>query len=196
MSDGTNLWMVFLMRSPLCGLILLLLAPILFAQQKPRSHEECIKEVPGDWGPNFGDQWHGNEARYWACRLGVPIKTVREWQQAVHEEGMANEIKPVVINGQELVLFVEVNGTAHCCSLTILRQIGSNWLKAWELPAANDNKEDYYCSGPCPALRATTNGAILTVRSASSGPNDEQCKQVHWESERFRWDGETFRPVN
>jgi hypothetical protein len=44
------------------------------------------------WGPNFGDKWHDNAARYWACRNGVPVETIRAWQLVADEEDMATEI--------------------------------------------------------------------------------------------------------
>jgi hypothetical protein len=184
------------MRSLFVVLLLSALAIGALAQQKPKSHEQCIKEVPGDWGPNFGDQWHRNEARYWACRDGVSVETIQAWQKAADEEDMASEIKPAILAGQRLVLFVKDGGTANCYGLSVLRQVGSNWVNAWELPTRKGDEEGYYCAGRCPALQASTKDEILTVRSASSNdPNDESCKHVRWESERFRWDGSTFVPI-
>jgi hypothetical protein len=181
------------MRRLFLGVLLCSLASTAFAQQKPKSDEECIKEVPGDWGPNFGDQWRHNEARYWACRIAVPVETIQAWQRAADELGMAQEIKPVTVADQKLVLFVKDEGTANCYGLSVLRQVGSGWVNAWEMPTRKGDEEGYYCAGRCPALQASTNGEILTVKSASStDPNDDSCKHVSWESERFRWNGSTF----
>jgi hypothetical protein len=184
------------MRILLVGLTVLLIVPGSFAQQKTKSHEECMMEVPGDWGPNFGDKWHDNEARYWACRNGVPVETVKAWQRAADEMDMAAEIKPVIVDGQDLVLFVKDGGTANCYGLSVLRQSGNQWANAWELPTRKGDDESYYCSGPCPQLEVKTDGQTLTVRSASSSdPNDESCRHVRWESERFHWTGSTFVPL-
>jgi hypothetical protein len=185
------------MRNPLAGLVLLLvITSLAFAQHEPKTHEECIKQVPGDWGPNFGDKWHNNEARYWACRNAVSVGTIKEWQAAAQEEEMATEIKPATVAGQEVVIFVEDSGTANCYGLTVLKQTGEAWTEAWELPSRKGDQEGYYCAGNCPGLEATINGEMLTVRSAtSSDPNDNHCKHVRWESERFRWNGTTFVPL-
>ncbi len=185
------------MKNPLIRIfVFLLLTSFVSAQQKPRSHEQCIKQVPGDWGPNFGDKWHQNEAFYWACRSGVTAETIKAWQRAAEEEDMASEIRAVTVGGQKLVLFVEEGGTAHCYGLTVLRQVGASWIKAWELPRRKGNEEEYYCAGDCPGLQAATAGEILTIRSASSSdPNDNHCKQVRWERERFSWNGDTFLPL-
>ena len=185
------------MRSLLIGVALVsLISSFVFARQKPKSHEQCIKQVPGDWGPNFGDEWHKHEALYWACRTGVTVEMIRAWQKAAEEDDMVTEIKPVTVNGEELVLFVMDGGTANCYGLTVLRKAGSTWTKAWELPTRRGDEEGIYCAGSCPGLEASVSGEILTVRSASSSdPNDNRCKHFHWESERFSWNGTTFLPI-
>ncbi len=93
------------MRNALAGTMLLLLitSVALAQQQKPKSHEACIKQVPGDWGPNFGPEWHQKEALYWACRDGVSVATIELWQKAAQEEGMADNIKLLTVRGQKLV---------------------------------------------------------------------------------------------
>lgn len=175
---------------------MLTLASLVFAQQKPRPHEQCLKEVPADWGPNFGEKWHENEARYWACRDGVPVETVKVWQAAAEEHDMATEIKPVTVDGQKFVLFVEDSGTANCYGVSVLRQRGIAWQKIWDLPSKKGDQEPY-CAGQCPGLEAGMTGRILKIRSASTSDiNDEECKRVQWATERFRWDGATFLPVN
>jgi hypothetical protein len=174
---------------------LLLAASFGLAQQKPKSHEECLKLVPGDWGPKFGAQWHQKEAVYWACRNGVSISTAKAWQKAADESDMASEITPVTVKGQKLVLFVEDSGTANCYSLTVLLQVGSAWKIAWALPPSEEEGE--YCVGDCPGLEAAMNGEILTVRyGVSSDPNDDRCKHFRWVSQRFRWNRSTFIPVD
>src|ERR1051326_4322653 len=141
------------MRKPLIGMVLFLfVASFVFAQQKPKSHEQFLKQVPGDWGPNFGDKWHQNEALYWACRNGVTAETIKAWQKAAEEQDMATEIKPVTVARQKLVLFVEDSGTANCYGLTVLLQVGTTWVKAWELPSRKGEEEGYYCAGNCPGL--------------------------------------------
>jgi len=185
------------MRNALVGFILLVLTSLVFAQQKPRSHEQCLKQVPGDWGPNFGEKWHENEALYWACRSGVAVETIKAWQAAAEEQDMATEIKPVTVDGQKFVLFVEDSGTANCYGVSVLRQQGKVWQKVWDLPTRKGDQEGYYCAGKCPGLDAQMTGKILTIRSASTpDPNDEECKRVHWATESFRWNGATFLPVN
>jgi hypothetical protein len=37
----------------------------LSAQMPQKSHEDCLKLVPGDWGANFGEKWKQHEAVYW-----------------------------------------------------------------------------------------------------------------------------------
>jgi hypothetical protein len=188
---------LFTMKSLLMGTTLLsLICSFAFAQRKPQSHEQCIKQVPGDWGPNFGDEWHEHEALYWACRNGVTVETIKTWQRAAEEEDMAAEIKPVALSRENLVLFVKDGGTANCYGLSVLRKVGSAWTKAWNLPTRRGDEEGIYCAGSCPGLQTSVSGEILTVRSASSSdPNDKRCKRFHWESERFRWNGTTFIPI-
>ena len=81
---------------------------------RPKSHTDCIKRVPGDWGPNFGEQWHHNEALYWGCRLGVSSETVAAWQKAADLGGMVHHISVAVVQGQKLMVIEELSGSAHC----------------------------------------------------------------------------------
>jgi hypothetical protein len=186
---------VFAMRNALAGTMLLLFcASLAFAQQKPKSHEACIKQVPGDWGPNFGAEWHQNEALYWACRDGVSVSTVEAWQKAVGEYGMAHEFTPVTVKGQKLVLFVEDQGSANCYGLSVLRRAGGAWTLAWRLTWKTPDGEDgEYCTGNCPGIKAHMKGEILTVQSPTS--SDDRCKHVSWHNQRFRWNGSTFAPL-
>lgn len=183
-------------KSLVTTLLLLFLASFAAAQRKPKSHEECIKQVPGDWGPNFGDEWRRNEALYWACRLRRSAATVRAWQRATGETGMADDIKLVTIRGQQLVVFVEMEGTAHCFDVKILRRDKASWILAWKLPSTVAN----ICTGTCPALRADARGEILTIEvPVPSDPNEDRaysCRQYRWSRERFRWNGSTFEQLD
>jgi hypothetical protein len=179
------------MRNPLAGIVLLLLtASFAFAQQGPRTHAECIKQVPGDWGPNFGDEWHQNEALYWACRDGVAVSTVEAWQKGIGEYGMAQEITVVGVKGKEFVLFIDGGGSANCYGLNVLRKAGSQWRVVWTLSTENGADEGEYCAGSCPALKAHLSGETLTVQSPETG--DDNCRRYRWHVQRFRWTGMTF----
>ena len=59
---------------------------------------------------------------------------------------MASEIEPVIIAGQELVLFVKDGGTANCYGLSVLREVGSDWINTWEMPTRKGDEEGYYCA--------------------------------------------------
>lgn len=188
---------VLAMRNALTGMLLLLfVASLAFAEQKPKTHEECIKQVPGDWGPNFGAEWHYNEASYWACRNGVSVATVEVWQKAAGEEGMADDIKPFTLGRQKLVLFVEGEGSANCQGLSILKQARGAWTIAWtmtwKMPTGEDDEHEY-CTGNCPGLKTQMNGEILTVQSPTS--SDDQCKRLRWHKQRFSWNGSTFEAL-
>lgn len=52
----------------------------LSAKKLQRSHDDCLKLVPGDWEPNFGEEWKQHEAVYWGCRLGASVETIQQWQ--------------------------------------------------------------------------------------------------------------------
>jgi hypothetical protein len=161
--------------------------------QTPKSHEECIKRVPGDWGPNFGDQWHHNEALYWGCRLGVPPDTVAEWQRVVNEEGMAQQILLRKVDGHDLVLIEVMTGTAHCSDVKALRYL-DGWKPVWELPVARNSMD--YCTGACPGLRMNMKGRLLTIESPVTNDPEEDtphtCRVVKWHKEVFRWSDKTF----
>jgi hypothetical protein len=169
-------------------------ASLAVAQNTPMSHEQCIKAIPGDWGPNFGDEWHRNESLYWGCRLGVPAETVATWQKAAEEFGMAQDIIPVTVKGKDLVILEEMDGSAHCFKVKVLKRVGAVWSLAWELPSAPDSMD--YCSLACPSLRVLISSNVLTVSSpTTSNPSEdmsETCKSVSWHNERFRWNGSSF----
>jgi hypothetical protein len=46
----------------------------LSAQMPQKSHEDCLKLVPGDWGANFGEKWKQHEAVYWGCDSVFQLK--------------------------------------------------------------------------------------------------------------------------
>ena len=108
--------------------MILIVATFAVGQQKARSHEQCIQKVPGDWGPNFRQSWHQHEARYWACRLGVPVETVEGWQKAAGEvDEIAEDVQLVTVDGKQLVIFVEMAGTAHCFNVKVLHREAASW---------------------------------------------------------------------
>lgn len=153
--------------------------------------------VPGDWGaegPNFGTEWHKNEAIYWGCRLGVTSETVASWQKASEELGMAQEISLARIQGRDLVVIEEVAGDAHCFDLTVLAKVNEAWELVWRLPIARNSMD--YCTEACPAVKAKISANILTIESPqSSDPNEDTtftCKHVTWRKRNFRWTGTTF----
>ena len=164
--------------------------------QTAGSHEDCLKRVPGDWGPNFGNVWHRNEALYWGCRLGVPPETVEEWQRAANEMGAAEQISQSKVEGRDLVLIEEMGGSAHCFDVTVLAKPDGNWRPVWRLPVPRNSMN--YCTGACPAVRARIDGTVLTVETPlSRDPKEDttfSCKHVKWRKETFRWTGKTFAP--
>lgn len=175
-------------------IVFLLTAAASVLGQTPKSHEECIKLVPGDWGPNFGEEWHRHEAVYWGCRLAVPSETVVTWQKAAGEVGLAQQITIAKVEGRDLVVLEEMDGSAHCFDVKVLVKLDGDWKLAWRLPIARNSMD--YCTGACPALRTKIVGGVLTVESpTSSDPNEDitvSCKHVTWRKETFRWTGRTF----
>jgi hypothetical protein len=166
------------------------------AQVAPRSHEECMKLVPGDWGPNFGEQWHEHEAVYWGCRLGVPAQTVTEWQQVADVEGMIQDLIPKAIRKKDLVLIEEMEGSAHCYQFIALEKTAGGWKQIWSAPAADSMD---YCTLTCPPIkmRFRRNDLILEIPYTSNPKEDAtfSCKSLKWESEIYHWDGHTFKPT-
>ena len=184
------------MKIAMVEIVFLLAAVTSLLGQTPKSHEECIKSVPGDWGANFGKEWHHNEALYWGCRLGVLSETVAMWQKAANEMGMAQQITTSKVEGQDLVLIEEMDGSAHCFDVKVLVHLDGDWKIAWRLPVARNSMD--YCTGACPALRAEIAGRVLTIESpVSADPKEDttfSCRHVTWRKETFRWTGTTFDP--
>jgi hypothetical protein len=162
-------------------------------QAQTRSHEDCVKQVPEDWGPNFSEVWHQHEAAYWGCRLGVSAATVAAWQGASHEQEMAQNILRAVISGQELVIMQEVGGDAHCSTVKVLKRVASGWTQAWELPIPHNSMK--YCTFACPGLKLSLTGNILTISSPTANENADitrSCKRFSWRKETFSWNGNSF----
>lgn len=167
----------------------------LSAQDLQKSHEECLKVVPGDWGPNFGEEWKQHEAVYWGCRLSVPIETVREWQQ--FSAGMIQDLIQITIENQQVVLIESMEGSAHCFDVAALRKRAKGWEVIWSPPSSPDSMD--YCTLACPAIRIRAYGKNLTLElPETSDPREDQtfsCKHVKWRQERYFWDGQTYQPV-
>lgn len=184
------------MKQAIAGIIVLLTISTCLFGQVPKSHEECIKRVPSDWGPNFGAEWHHNEAAYWGCRLGVPTETVATWQKTANESGMAQQISTSKVEGRTLVLIEEMAGDAHCFDITVLASSDRDWRIVWRLPVPQDSMD--YCTNTCPSLKTSITGHTLTIESPE--PTDPQqdttltCAHFRWRKETFHWTGETFKP--
>lgn len=163
------------------------LSPCLYGQTVGHSHEECIKLVPGNWGPNFGEEWHQRETVYWGCRLGTSAETIRVWQQAANVSGMTQDIIPTTIEKQEIVLIEQMEGTMRCYDFLALKKTAKGWEQIWSLGG------DEYCTAPCPPVRMKTFGAYLTLESPIA--SDDKCQHVSWRKEQFLWNGKTFVPT-
>jgi hypothetical protein len=173
------------------------LVPQANSQVAKRSHEQCLKLVPGDWGPNFGAQWRENEARYWACRLGQTPDTVRAWQEAAEVEGFVQDIAVASPGGTSVVVIEEVQGTASCHIFSALSKTSGNWRRVWDgperLPGDDEGK---YCTGPAGAIRMRVGSDVLTLDVPDCADTDVQpganCKHVTWTKESYRRNGRTF----
>jgi hypothetical protein len=167
----------------------------LCAQDLRKSHEECLKLVPGDWGPNFGEEWKQNEAVYWGCRLGVPVETIKEWQQ--FSSGMIQDLIPIRIGEEQIVLIESMEGSAHCFSIDALRKTAKGWQVIWSPPSSPDTMD--YCTLTCPAIRIRADGKNLVLELPETSDRKEDptysCKHVKWKKERYLWDGQTYQPV-
>jgi hypothetical protein len=163
-------------------------ASTLDAQTGGKSHEECLKLVPRDWGPNFGAKWHHHEAIYWGCRLGVPIENVETWQQVADVTGMIQDVLPATIEKQEFVFIEVMEGSMHCYSVTALMKTAKGWEQVWSIGG------EQYCTVTCPPVRMKTRGSYLTLELPS--PSDEKCIHISWRKENYLWNGKTFEPKN
>jgi hypothetical protein len=165
------------------------------AQALQKSQEECLKLVPGDWGPNFGQKWKQHESVYWGCRVGVSEETVGQWQH--FSAGMIQELIPVTVGGEQLVIMESMGGSAHCIEIDALRNTSTGWQRIWSPPANPDSMDD--CTLGCPPIRIEVAGKNLTLEKPySSDPTKDQtpsCTHVKWNKESFHWDGRTYRPA-
>ena len=168
----------------------------LSAQDLRKSHEACLKLVPGDWGPNFGEEWKQNEAVYWGCRLGVPVETVKEWQR--FSFGVIQDLIPVKIGEEQIVLVESMEGSAHCFSIDALRKTAKGWEVIWSPPSSPDSMD--YCTLACPAIRIRPDGKNLVLElPETSDPKEDptfSCKHVKWKKEKYLWDGQTYQSVS
>src|SRR5437660_2998326 len=169
----------------------------LYSQKARKSHEQCLKLVPGDWGPNFGAEWHDNEARYWACRLGETPDTVRTWQKVAGIEGFMQDIVIASIDGTPVVLIEEIQGTAYCHIFTALSKAAGTWRRIWDGPERLPGEDEgQYCTANTGAIKVRVRGKELTLEipdcvDANPEPN-AKCEHVTWTTENYRWDGKTF----
>ena len=153
------------------------------AQTKGKLHEECIELVPGDWGTNFGAEWHQHEAVYWGCRLAVSPDAVQSWQDP---DGMIQDVRLAAINKQEFAFVEHLEGSLNCDSFAAFRKAGRGWESVWEQGGPD------YCMGACPSIKVTVVSSNLVLRAPRS--NNPDCKGMGIREE-YRWDGTTFERV-
>ena len=154
------------------------------AQIKVKSHEECIKLVPGDWGPNFGAAWHQHEAAYWGCRLAVSPDVVESWQDP---GGMIQDIRLAAISEQEFASVEHLEGSLRCYSFAAFRKAARRWESVWEQGGQD------YCVGACPPIEVTVVSSNLVLRAPRS--NSRDCKGMGIREE-YRWNRATFERVD
>jgi hypothetical protein len=154
------------------------------AQTRGKSHEECLMLVPGDWRPNFGEQWHQHESVYWGCRLGIPPQAVSTWQDPF---GMIQDVRLASINNQQFAYVEHMEGSAHCYSFAAFRRIDERWERVW------DQGSPDYCMLSCLLIKMTVVGSTLVLRVPQS--NNPQCKNIRFREE-YRWDGKSFERVS
>src|SRR5260370_26843791 len=143
----------------------------LSAQNLQKSHEDCLKLVPGDWGPNFGEAWKRHEAVYWECRLGASEETVKQWQQ--FSSGMIQDLIPVTIGKEQIVIIESMEGSAHCFDISALRKTSKGWESIWSRPS-NPNSMDR-CTLACPPIRIKAFGKNVTLENPyTSDPKQAQ----------------------
>jgi len=108
---------------------------------------------------------------------------------------MAQDIRLVGLDGKQLVVFLTMAGTAHCFDVRVLQDQGNGWTSLWKLPQSVKGT----CTENCPAVRADVDGGMLVVDVPSASQDEdatESCKSVKWTKYNFRWDGNTFQPLN
>jgi hypothetical protein len=169
--------------------------PQLSAQTIGKSHEDCLKLVPGDWGSNFGEDWKQHESVYWGCRLGASVETIKQWQQ--FSSGMIQDLIQVTIGKEQIVLIESMEGSAHCFEISALRKTPKGWESVWSPPSNPDSMD--YCTLACPPVRIKASGKHLTLENPqTSDPKEDQtfsCKHLRWCKETYHWDGHTYQPA-
>jgi hypothetical protein len=153
------------------------------AQTRRKSHEECRKLVPTDWGPNFGEEWHQHESIYWGCRLGVPPQSVQSWQDPF---GMIQDIRFATIKEQEFVFVEHMEGTMHCYSFKAFRKTERGWEEVWQ------QASEFYCMVACPPIRMTIIASSVILQAPAT--SDKRCTNI-FSREQYRWNGKSFEEV-
>jgi hypothetical protein len=185
-------------RKPLIAIVVVLAALPLVAEQ-PQSHQACLAKVPGGWGPNYSEQWHANEAKYWACRLGTTVEELHAWQSLLGKDyGMLQNVIVRKVNDDDLVLLHTTDGSAHCQDVTALKKAQGSWSVAWNLPKEPDSMQ--YCTMRCPAIRVELHkqGSLIVGEPWPSNPKEDttfSCKSPLWRLTRFQWNGTTFESI-
>jgi hypothetical protein len=164
-------------------LLCLFFVPQIYGQARVKSAAECAKLVPGNWGANFGQEWHEHEAVYWGCRLGASSEAVKNWQDPF---GIIQDLQLASINGQEFAFVEHMEGTEHCYSFKVFRKTNGAWEQVWQ-KASED-----FCMVACPPIRMAVLAPNLILQPPRS--SDPRCKDV-FSSEEYRWNGKGFDPV-
>jgi hypothetical protein len=154
----------------------------LTAQVTRKSADECRKQVPRDWGPNFGQEWRHHEAIFWGCRLALPTATVENWQRIGNLTGSIEDLVPTIVEEQELILIEQLEGSMHCYSFMALKKFPSGWERVWDDSSS-------YCTMGCPRLRMKVQGGHLNLYSGTSA--EPQCVGMFHRAQ-FVWNGKTF----
>jgi uncharacterized protein (DUF736 family) len=124
----------------------LVFASALSAQSVKRSSQDCDKLGPRTWkGASFEERREEKDA-YWACKLDVPIATVKLWEQASNSLDPIAGIKIRDVQERQIVFMERMGGTMHCFSFTALQKTGAGWKKIWE------ESGDEYCRDKCPGI--------------------------------------------
>lgn len=157
-----------------------------FAQTGGESPRDCDKLGPRTWKAGSIEEMRTQEASYWACRMGVPTETVRQWQQASNAPDRIDRIKIGIVDKQELVFIQRMGGTMRCFSFSALKKTSKGWEEVWE-----DNGEGY-CMMKCPGIEMKIFNSRLALEVPKS--SDPDCKQI-FQRKVFIWDDKTFRPA-
>jgi hypothetical protein len=141
-------------------------------------------------GPNFGEQWHRNEAIFWGCKLGVLAETVEEWQRVDKGSGMIQHAILTNFQTEQIAILELVEGSAHCFSFVALQRSSSGWTRVWENSGPSNSMD--YCAVKCPAFKMKVKGLLL-VLSIPQSRNVEVCDPIDWREYRYHWNGHTFK---